>query len=115
MEIAVILGSTRTKANPRLGERVAKYVMNEAGKAEGAKFRLLDLVSYDLPIFNGKMPPLRDPEQEKPENVGRWLSDVAEADGFVVLTTEYNQHPPPALLNAFDYITHDVTPVKKAY
>lgn len=104
MNIAIILGSNRSV---RLGDRVATYVLREANKLEGATFRLLDLASYQLPFFDEAIAPLSNPGKRNVlENVQRWLDDMAEADGYLFLTPEYNYAIPAVLKNALDFLAH---------
>ena len=52
--IAVILGSTRPG---RLGEHVARWVMDQARHRTDAEFELVDLVDYPLPHLDEPLPP----------------------------------------------------------
>lgn len=103
MKIAVVLGSTR---KGRLGERVAKWVMKITQGIEGAEFVLLDLADYELPFFDETIAPLNrdDSSGKRAEGVQRWIDDVAAADGYLFITTEYNYKPPAVLENALDFL-----------
>jgi NAD(P)H-dependent FMN reductase len=82
--------------------------LREASKLDGTTFRLLDLASYDLPFFNEALAPLSNPGKRiVPEHVQRWLDDMAEADGYVFLTPEYNYAIPAVLKNALDFLAHE--------
>ena len=52
--IAVILGSTRPG---RLGEHVARWVMDQVRHRTDAEFELVDLVDYPLPHLDEPLPP----------------------------------------------------------
>jgi len=105
MKIVVILGSTRTKF--RLGERVAKWVMNETKKYFKAEFTLLDLREYNLPFFDEEEGPRGNKDRHPAENVKRWIDDIASGDGYIFITPEYNEGPSAALKNAIDFIRHE--------
>lgn len=99
MHIAVILGSAR---EGRFGENVATWVMDRLGRREGFSGELIDLRDHELPFFD-QAPPARtgrDYATEGSKQLGRRLD---QADGFVVLTPEYNHGYPAVLKNAMDH------------
>ena len=107
MKIAVILGSTRPQT--RLGERVAKFVMNETTKYSQAEFVYLDLRDYDLPFFNEERGPRGNKNRQPAENVSKWLGDISNADGYIFIVPEYNDGPSAALKNAIDFLAFEAT------
>lgn len=96
--IQVIMATTRTG---RFSERVAPWVMHRL-KDRGFEMELLDLRDYPLPFFDQKPPSLtlRNYPNEEVARLGRKLD---EADGFVILTGEYNHGYPAVLKNAMDH------------
>lgn len=107
MKIGIILGSTRT--TERLGTRVVRYILDKATVVAEAEFVVMDLADYDLPFFDEPVAPLDDPDRRLrvPENVCRWIDDVAAADGFVFVVPEYNFEVPAAAKNALDLLAHE--------
>jgi NAD(P)H-dependent FMN reductase len=105
MKIVVILGSTRPKY--RLGERVAKWVMQEIVKFPQAEFTLLDLRDYNLPFFNEEESPKGNKNRHPEEHVEKWLKDIESADGYIFIMPEYNVFVNAALKNAIDFIAHE--------
>lgn len=99
LQIGVILGSTRIG---RFADRPAQWLMNLAQKWQGATFELLDLRDYPLPFFDQPKSPLREPSQN--EVAQRWARKLAELDGFVFVTGEYNHGIPAVLKNALDHV-----------
>lgn len=98
-QIAVVLGSTR---DGRFGERVAAWVMGRVGRRDDAAFDLIDLRDYPLPFFD-QPPPARtgrDYPNDHSATLGRRLD---RADGFLILTPEYNHGYPAVLKNAMDH------------
>jgi len=92
--IFVILGSTR---EGRIGEKVARWLMRQLESRTEADFELIDLREYPLPIYEG-------PSGDGPNpDVRRWADKVAVADGYVVVTPEYNHGYPAALKSALDH------------
>ena len=64
--------------------------------------RLIDLKTVNLPVFDEpNHPRLRNYVHE---HTKAWSETVAQADGFVFVTPEYNFGTPPALNNALNYL-----------
>ncbi len=110
MKIQIILGSTRPG---RIAERVAKWVVAEAAKHPGIEPELVDLADYPMPMFDEPVSPRYNPNRQPNEPARRFLKKIAEADGYIVVTSEYNYSIPAVLKNAFDYLGHEV--VKKPF
>ena len=105
MKIHVIVGSNRPQ---RATDRLAKWVVEQGNSAAGAHFELLDLKSYDLPMFNEQISPQYNSQRQPEGDVKRWLEKLAEADGYVIVTPEYNRSFPAVLKNALDYIDFQI-------
>jgi NAD(P)H-dependent FMN reductase len=98
-KIAIILGSTRPGRN---GEAVARWVYDLAAKRDDAEFELVDLLDYPLPHLDEPIPPSLG--QYTKEHTRAWASKIAEFDGYVFVTPEYNHATSGALKNAIDYL-----------
>jgi NAD(P)H-dependent FMN reductase len=97
--IEVVLGSTR---DGRFGEKVAAWVVDRVSRRDDASFELIDLRDYPLPFFD-QAPPARtgrDYPNDHSAGLGRRLD---RADGFLILTPEYNHGYPAVLKNAMDH------------
>lgn len=97
-KIAVILGTTR---EARLADKPAKWLMDIAAKHASMDFELLDLRDYPMPFFdevasNAYVPSTNPVAQQ-------WQKKIAEFDGYIFLTGEYNNSVPAVLKNALDY------------
>ena len=92
--ILVILGSTR---EGRVGETVARWLMRQLDAWQEADFELADLRDYRLPIYEGPSSHQRDAA------VRRWTDKVAAADGYIIVTPEYDHGYPAALKSALDH------------
>jgi NAD(P)H-dependent FMN reductase len=92
--VLVILGSTR---EGRIGEKVAHWLMRKLAVRTDADFELVDLRDHPLPIYEG---PAGD---RPPPAVQRWKDTVDGADGYVVVTPEYNHGYPAGLKSALDH------------
>ena len=97
--IGVIIGSTRAG---RFSERVAAWVVEYLSANGSFDVEVVDLRDYPLPFFDGTPPALtqRDYPNQDVARLGRKLD---QADGFVVLTAEYNNGYPAVLKNAMDH------------
>jgi len=72
---------------------------------EGVDARLLDLRDISMPFFDQPVPPAtpgRRPFQHSV--VHRWTAAIAQSDGFVFDTPEYNYGPAAVLKNAIDWV-----------
>lgn len=99
--ILVILGSIR---NGRNGKKVADWFMNVAQNFPFANLSLADLKDHPLPMFDDATPPSqRELLQHDNPAVKSWLEKVHQADGYVIITPEYNHSVPAVLKNALDF------------
>ncbi len=101
MKIKVILGSTR---QGRFGEKVAAWVMEQVKNITSAEFELLDLRDYPLAFFDEPVSPSQLKEPYTYPAVVKWTQKIAEGDGFIVITPEYNHGYSAVLKNALDYV-----------
>jgi NAD(P)H-dependent FMN reductase len=99
MLIQVISSTTR---EGRFSERVATWVTEQLAIRDDFDVELIDLREYPLPFFDGAAPARSPREYGRPEleQLGRRLD---RADGFIVLTAEYNHGYPAVLKNAMDW------------
>jgi NAD(P)H-dependent FMN reductase len=98
-KIAVIVGSTR---EGRQTDKLAAWAAKEV--ANVAEATVLDLKDYPLPFFDEAISPRYNPNREPKPEVKKWLDTVAEFDGFVLVTPEYNRATSAVLKNALDYL-----------
>ena len=100
--ISVIVGSTR---EGRFSERPAHWILRHLMKRDGIDARLLDLRDFPMPFFDQPITPAtpgRPPFEH--EVVQRWTAAIAQSDGFVFVTPEYNYGPAAVLKNAIDWV-----------
>ena len=97
MKIAVIYGSVRQN---RQGIKVARFVI---GKLEdrGHAVTLIDPLEHDIPLLN-----LMYKEYEPgtaPDGIEKVGQTLNNADGFIIVSGEYNHGEPAALKNLLDH------------
>ena len=98
MLLQVINGTTR---EGRFSERVASWVMGRLEHHDAFELELVDLRDHPLPFFDAD-PPIRTGRDYADEAVARFSRVVDRADGYVILTAEYNHGYPAVLKNALD-------------
>jgi NAD(P)H-dependent FMN reductase len=100
--ISVIMGSIR---EGRFSEKPARWILQHLKKRDGVDARLLDLRDFPMPFFDQPVPPSTPGKQPyADENVKKWTAAIAESDGFVFVTPEYNYGAPAVLKNAIDWV-----------
>ncbi len=98
MLLQVINGTTR---EGRFSERVAAWVMSRLEQHQAFELELVDLRDHPLPFFDGDAP-ARTGREYADEAVTRFSRVIDRADGYVILTGEYNHGYPAVLKNALD-------------
>jgi NAD(P)H-dependent FMN reductase len=96
--IGVILSTTRAG---RFADKPTEWLMNLAKPRADATFEVVDLRDYPMPFFDEPRSPIMLPP--KNEAALRWAAKLAELDGFIFVTAEYNHGVPAVLKNALDY------------
>ncbi|MEH1165480.1 NAD(P)H-dependent oxidoreductase [Micromonospora sp. CPCC 205539] len=91
LRIAVIIGSTR---EGRAGDRVARWFVDQVERHDDLAVTVVDLTEYDFPTSY---------PAEPTASIRAFVREVGRADGFVVVTPEYNHSFPAPLKQAIDY------------
>jgi NAD(P)H-dependent FMN reductase len=99
LNIGIITGSTRPG---RVNEQVARWVFNLAGKRTDAKFELVDIQDFNLPLLDEPVPPSMGKYSK--DHTKKWAAKIDTFDGFVFVTPEYNHGISGALKNAIDFL-----------
>ena len=100
--LLVIVASVRPT---RVGGAVAEWVLERAAQRSGFQVEVADLRELDLPIMNEPHHPRL--KQYEYEHTRQWSAIVDDADGFIIVTPEYNHSIPGALKNAMDYLLQE--------
>ena len=99
LKIAIIVGSTRPG---RKADAIARWVYGIASARSDAEFEVVDIAEFDLPLLDEPVPPSR--HQYTQPHTKRWAAKIAEFDGYVFVTPEYNHATSAALKNAIDFL-----------
>ncbi|WP_263375654.1 NADPH-dependent FMN reductase [Granulicella aggregans] len=107
MVVAVLQGSVRTE---RMGARAAKWVLSQL-KARGHEAVLIDAAALDLPLLDKMWKEIKSETSGDSASLRVKLAQIAElyarADGYVIVSGEYNHSIPPALTNLIDYFLEE--------
>ena len=98
-KLGVIVCSTRPG---RGGLAVAQWIHDQAQKHGKFDVELVDLQEVNLPLLDEPKHPRL--QQYQHAHTQAWAAKVKSLDALVFVTPEYNFNPPPALVNALDYL-----------
>lgn len=97
----VIYGSVRPE---RQGIRAARFVCDQVAK-RGHEAHLIDPQQVQLPLLGFMYKEYK--AGEAPEQLEKLADLFRRADGFLVVTAEYNHSMPPALVNLLDHFLEE--------
>jgi NAD(P)H-dependent FMN reductase len=98
LKIGIIISTTRAT---RFGHKPAQWVQDIAARRDDIETEIVDLRDFPMPFFDEVASNAWAPSQN--EVAQRWQKKVAEFDGYIFVTAEYNHSMPAALKNALDY------------
>lgn len=101
LSIAVLLGSVRAD---RMGTRASKLIVRELER-RGHRVELVDPLELQLPLLDRMYK--EHPKGQAPEPLKRLAETYRNADGFLVVSGEYNHGIPPALKNLLDHFLEE--------
>src|SRR4051812_30838227 len=101
LTIQVILGSTRKN---RFSEKPGTYIFEELKKREGVAAELIDLRDWPLPFYNEGGSPNSLKGNFENELGNKWNAKIAQADGYIMISPEYNHGYSAVLKNAMDWV-----------
>ncbi|MFC3695103.1 NADPH-dependent FMN reductase [Chenggangzhangella methanolivorans] len=100
LTLPVLYGSVRSE---RQGITLARHV-TEALRARGHDAPLIDPIEFRLPLLD-KM--YKEYKGDAPPVLAELAGIYARADGFVIVSGEYNHGVPPALKNLLDHFLEE--------
>ena len=101
INILVVVGSARTG---RVADKVVDYVKADIESREDVTATVVDLAALNLPFYTNEQPAMSPDRVETDENVSTWSKLVADADGVVMITPEYNHNLSAIQKNALDWL-----------
>jgi len=97
LKVAIIYGSVRSD---RQGIKLVKFLSNQI-EQKGIESIIVDPMEYRLPLLDKMHKEF--PEGEAPATMEAIHKILKEADGYIVVSGEYNHSIPPALSNLMDH------------
>jgi NAD(P)H-dependent FMN reductase len=102
VRFVVVYGSVR---GTRQGIKAARFVVRTL-EARGHAVTLLDAMTLGLPLLD-RMYKEYVPRETAPEPLRTIAGHLATADGFVIVSGEYNHGLPPGLTNLLDHFLEE--------
>ena len=107
MVVAVLLGSVRSE---RMGIRAGKWAVAELEK-RGHEAVLVDAAELKLPLLDKMWKEIKKDPPAKYAKLHEKLAPLAalyaRADGFCIVSAEYNHSIPPGMSNLIDYFLEE--------
>nr|MDQ3007964.1 NAD(P)H-dependent oxidoreductase [bacterium] len=103
--IKIIIGSTRPN---RFGPQPAKWIYELAQQEvdkDKVRFEVVDLADINLPLLDEPIPPSQGKYTK--DHTKAWSKIVDSADGYILVTPEYNHSTSAALKNALDFVSRE--------
>lgn len=97
-KVAIIISTTR---QVRFGDKPTQWLYDIASTRSDLAFEIIDLRDYPLPFFDEVASNAWAPSTN--EVAQRWQQKIAEFDGYIFVTAEYNHSISGVLKNALDY------------
>src|SRR5580765_2945524 len=101
MRFVVLLGSVR---RDRQGIKAARY-LERAFSARGHDVTVVDPVELNLPLLDRMFKEY--PKETAPSALEELAALYRSADGFIIVSGEYNHSIPPALSNLLDHFLEE--------
>jgi len=101
LRIGVVIASVRQN---RLGEKIARWFFGLAEQHPQLAPVLLDLRDFSIGNYEEPRMPTIAAADWPQEGQRKWAETVAQQDGFVIVTPEYNHGYPGSLKNALDHV-----------
>ena len=99
--ILVVIGSAR---KGRVADKILDYIQEDINGRTGIKAVIADLKEINMPFFDNENSPASPDYAPTDQHVLAWQKMVAEADGVVFITPEYNHTLSAIQKNAIDSI-----------
>lgn len=98
IRIGVVISTTREN---RFADKPTQWLLKQIESQPELSPELLDLRAFPMPFFDEQTAPAYAPP--RCEAARSWAARIAEMDGFIFVTAEYNRSIPAVLKNALDY------------
>lgn len=100
-KIIIVTGSARPTS---IAPAITPLIERALSAHDGVTTELVDAAKLNLPFMNAPVPPSHEDFVVTDPQVEAWTKLVAEADGVVLVTPEYNGNVTAVQKNAIDWI-----------
>lgn len=101
LDLVIVYGSTRSA---RQGIKLARFLVRQV-EARGHQAHLIDPLEVRLPLLDRMYKEY--PKGAAPEVLEQMAGRLRNADGFLIVSGEYNHGIPPALKNLLDHFLEE--------
>jgi NAD(P)H-dependent FMN reductase len=99
--IQIIVGTTRPG---RFSEKPMAWLVDRLADRDDLRIEIVDLRDHPLPMYESAVAPARADRAYDDPRVARFGEIVDRADGYLMVTSEYNHGYPAVLKNAMDHV-----------
>jgi NAD(P)H-dependent FMN reductase len=99
--LQIIVASTRPT---RFADKPLAWLVERLAKRDDLEFEILDMRDHPLALYDLADSPARTPREYAREDIAALGRALDRADGYIVLTSEYNHGYPASLKNALDHV-----------
>jgi NAD(P)H-dependent FMN reductase len=100
-KILLIIGSTRPN---RFADKPVAWILDRLKDRDDFELKILDLRDHPLPMYESAVSPARSRRDYPTEAIARLGGEIDWADGFIIVSSEYNHGYPAVLKNALDSV-----------
>lgn len=110
MHVQIIIGSVRST---HMGAKIAKQIKDTLNTRQDVQTEIVDITDYALPFYTQEMAPANRKTEITDPVLKRWSDKIQEADGYIIVSPEYNHGYTAPLKNALDslYVEWNNKPV----
>jgi NAD(P)H-dependent FMN reductase len=99
--LLLIIGSTRPN---RFADKPVAWILDRLKDRDDFELKILDLRDHPLPMYESSVSPARSLRDYPTEPIARLGAEIDWADGFIIVSSEYNHGYPAVLKNALDSV-----------
>lgn len=100
-KVLLIIGSTRPN---RFADKPVAWILDRLKDRDDFELKILDLRDHPLPMYESAVSPARSGRDYPTEALARLGAAIDWADGFIIVSSEYNHGYPAVLKNALDSV-----------
>jgi NAD(P)H-dependent FMN reductase len=99
--IQIVVGSTRPD---RFADKPVAWLADRLNARDDLEYEIVDLRDHPLPLYESAVAPARAGRDYPTGAIERLGQTLDRADGYIIVTAEYNHGYPASLKNALDHV-----------